>query len=262
MILALRSAAVIAWGTALTAIRNRLLLVSLLFGVVLVVISVTAASVSLLERSRIILDVGLAATSVVGTLVGMSLMVLSFASDLKNRVAYTLLVRPMPRWAYVLGKYGGVLLTMNLVASIMLLATALTVWSFGAELPQVYWSCVWLAYLEMTVICAISLLFSTMTKPVLAAAYSIGLVLAGNFSKDVLHLAQRANEDGDQFGETVLRLAHALLPDLQSLSLRIEAANNLPAAENFLLHGNLYAITYSGLLLFFATLIFSRRREF
>src|SRR5207249_690601 len=92
----LRAALVLAAGTFVEAMRNRLLMVSLLFAVVLVGASVSAASVSIGEHARLIIDVGLAAASAVGSLVAVSLTISSFAGELRRHTAYPVLARPLP----------------------------------------------------------------------------------------------------------------------------------------------------------------------
>ena len=59
--------------TLMGALRNRLLLVTVGFGVVLIFLSMAAASVSIGEKARLIIDVGLAATSMIGSIVGIAL---------------------------------------------------------------------------------------------------------------------------------------------------------------------------------------------
>ena len=140
----LRSVAVLATTTLLEAIRSRLLFVSLMFAVALVAISVAAASVSFGERERLIIDVGLAAASAVGGLMAITMGIVLFAGELRRRTAYPILVRPLPRWGFVLGKYLGAAAAMILVVTTMILATALIVLIFGGSLNAPFWASLWL----------------------------------------------------------------------------------------------------------------------
>jgi hypothetical protein len=255
-------ALVVAVATATEAIRNRLLLVGLFFAVVLVGLSVAAASVSIWERSRLIVDVGLAAASGLGSIMAVALSVSAFAGELRRRTAYTVLVRPISRWAFVLGKYLGVVVAMELVVTIMLLATALIVSLYGDLVPAAFWACLWLTYVEIAVVCAIATLFSTLATPVLAATYAAALVLAGNLSDDVWRIAERAADEGNQSAAWLLRAAYWLLPDMQALSLRAQAANRLPIPDDFLLPATLYGAAYAACALLIGMWIFSRRRFF
>jgi ABC-type transport system involved in multi-copper enzyme maturation permease subunit len=256
---ALRSVLVIARITLLEALRNRILLVALAFAVALVGISVAAAAVSMGERARLIVDVGLAAASAMGSLIAIALTIATFAHEIAQHTAYPVLARPLPRWAFVLGKYFGVLATMVAVVTLMLLATALAVWLYGDALPHAFWPSIWLAWLEMALVIAISLLFSCYTTPVLAATYSVALLIAGNLAADLLALAERLIEKGYAVGR-VVDAAYYVLPDLESLSLRTQAANNLAAPPAFIGWATLYALSYSAVALGLAMLLFTRRR--
>lgn len=256
---ALTGTAIVAVSTLLEAVRKRLLMVSVVFSVVLVGLSVAAASVSIGEKGRLIIDVGLAAASGLGSAIALALAISSFAGEIRSRTAYPVLARPVQRWVFVLGKYLGNVAAMVLVVTIMLLATATIVWLYGGHVGEAFWSSLWLTWMEMALVVSIALLFSTMASPTLAATYSVGIVLAGNLAGDILAIADRMQDKGKALG-SVLRYAYYVVPDLQELSLRTQAANDLPAPSRFLLYGTLYALAYAACAVVIAMWIFSRRR--
>ena len=242
------------------AVRNKLLLVTLVFAAILTALSISAGSVSLGHRGRLILDVGLAAASMVGSIIAIALTVISFGSEVKNKTAYTLLTRPISRWAYLLGKYLGIVATMQLVVGLMLGATALTVLLYGEELPVAFWGSAWLTLIEMWLVVAVALLFSTVGVPVLAAAYSAGLILAGNLSQDILNLSERIQEQGDSLSSAILYTIYRIIPDLSDLSLRPEASNSLDIPSGFIVYGSIYGLTYGIIALLGAMWVFTRKK--
>jgi ABC-type transport system involved in multi-copper enzyme maturation permease subunit len=252
-------AGVIGMATFLEAVRNRVLLVAVAFAVALIGLSVTAASLSFGERSRLIVDVGLAAASGVGGLVAIALMVTSFARELERHTAYPVLARPLPRWAFVLGKYLGVVATMVVVTGLMLLATVVTVWLFGDPVPSAVWTTFWLTWLEMAVTTALAMLFSTFATPVLASTYTIGLWLAGHLAGEILTLADKLARDGSP-SASLVRGVYFVLPDLGAMSVRTQAANGLAVPAGFVGYATAYALAYAGVALLGAMLIFARRR--
>jgi len=260
MISHVRATASIAYMTFLEAIRNRLIMIAFLFAVVLIGLSVAAGSVSLGHRGRLIIDVGLAATSAISTLIAIALTVVSVGGELRRKTAYTLLARPIPRWVYLFGKLIGITFTMQVLISLKLAATAGTVMFHGDELPQAFWSSIWLSYLEMGLVVAISIFFTTLSVPVLAAAYSAGLILAGNLAGDIWALAQKSIQQGQVEAGRMLEIIYYVLPDIEELSLRHQAANNLDVPEGFLLSATLYALSYGALALLGAVGVFSRKR--
>jgi ABC-type transport system involved in multi-copper enzyme maturation permease subunit len=256
---ALRSVQVIARMTLLEAIRNRLLLVVLAFGVVLVGMSVAAASVSVFERDRLIIDVGLAAASAFGSIIAIGLTITTFVNELQGRTAYITLSRPLPRYAFVLGKYFGVWLAMVGVVTLMILATALTVQLFGGQVGAALWGSLFLAWFEMALVCAIAMLFATLSSPVIAATYSAGFIVVGNLASEFLWVAERLEKKGNMAGGQVMRFFYEVVPDLEKLSLRPQAANHLEVPEGFLGLAALYALSYATTLLLLAIWNFGRR---
>lgn len=241
------------------AIRNRLLLVTLVFAAILTALSISAGSVSMGNRGRLIMDVGLAAASLIGTIIAISLTVISFGSEVKNKTAYTLLTRPISRPAFIAGKYLGLVATMEAVVMVMLGATALAISLYGEELPLAFWGSLWLTMVEMCVVVAIALFFSTVGVPVLAVCYTAGLLLAGNLADDILLLANSAAQKGESGAANLLSAIYHVIPDLAELSLRPEAANDLPIPEGFLVLGTSYGFCYAAIALIGAMWVFSRK---
>jgi hypothetical protein len=87
----------------------------------------------------------------------------------------------------------------------------------------------------------------------------VGMVLAGNLSGDIARFAARLEHKGKS-GGTTLRGLYYLLPDLEKLSLRTQAANDLPVDLTFLLYGTAYGMCYAAAALALACWIFTRRR--
>ena len=243
------------------AVRNKLLLVTLVFAAVLTALSISAGSVSLGHRGRLIMDVGLAAASMLGSIIAIALTVISFGSEVKNKTAYTLLTRPISRWAYLLGKYLGIVATMQVVVSLMLGATALTLAAYGEDIPVAFWGSAWLTLVEMSLVVAVALFFSTVGVPVLAATYTAGLILAGNLASDILNLAQKAEAAGDIASSSILHGIYYVIPDLADLSLRPEASNVLDIPDNFLWLATLYGLCYGAVALLASMWVFSRKKH-
>ena len=243
------------------AVRNRLLLVTLAFAAILTALSISAGSVSMGHQGRLIMDVGLAAASMMGSIIAIALTVIAFGSEGKNKTAYTLLTRPISRWAYILGKYLGLVATMELVVMLMLGATALAISLYGEEIPVAFWGSAWLTLIEMWVVVAVALFFSTVGVPVLAAIYTTGLLLAGNLAGDILHLAERAELKEEQGTANILHGIYQFIPDLADLSLRAEASNNLGIPEGFILAGTVYGLAYASVAILGAMWVFTRKKH-
>lgn len=258
---AVRAAFVIGWVTFLEAIRNRILVVVLMLSIALTILSIAVAAVSIGERARLIIDVGLAAASAIGSLVAVALTIASFGREIERRTAYPILARPLRRSTFVLGKYLGLLATMGTVVTLVLVATAASVWLYGDRPPAAFWPSFWLSWLEMALVIAVALLFSTYTTPVLASAYVVAILIAGNLVGDLSGFADRLSVNGEVLTSFVLRVFYWILPNLQALSLRTQAANSLPVPPAFIGWATLYALTYAAAALALAMILFERRKS-
>ena len=260
MIRPLRGGLVIGRITLLEAVRSRVLVVSLMFAVAMIAVAVAVAAVSIGERARLIIDVGLASSSALGSAIAIALAVISFSRELERHTAYPVLARPPARWEFVLGKFAGVLATMVVVVTLMVLCTALAVVAYGEPVPAAVWPSLLLACLEASVVTSVALLFSCYTGPVLAATFSTGAIIAGNFVGELAELAQRMRGRGDALTAAALDAARMVLPNVQLLSLRTQAANNLPVEPAFVGWAVVYAVAYTAAALLLGMVIFERRR--
>lgn len=253
-----RASLVLTASTLLEALRSRLLWVSLVFSVILIVASIAGASVAMFEQSRLIVDVGLAAASVVGTVVAMSATLVLFAQELQHHTAYVTLARPIARWTLLCGKFFGLWIALWIVVGIMGLSTAGVLVLFDAALPPGFWAAVFLTGIEMGIVIALALLLVVLCAPSLAAAYGAALLLASNMSPDIIAMAER--QTSPKLAGLLLGAFYAL-PDVSKLSLRPWVANALPVPEGLVAHAALYGLCYAAALLVASMLVFGRRKS-
>lgn len=250
---------IIAKATTLEAIRNRILWITLAFALGLVLFSVILASISLNERDRLILDISLFATSGMGSLIAIALAVTSFANDLQRHTAYMILVRPIPRWVFVVGKYLGIVATMALIIAMMFTSTALTLWLYGSSVPLGLVSAAWLTLIDIAVVTSVAIAFSTFAVPVLATTYTIGIIVAGHLAQDIQDLAHTYMLSSP-LASHVLDGFFYVMPDLQAFSLRHQLANALPISDKIVVYATCYGAFYILVVLIVGSGIFTRRK--
>ena len=253
----LRALYVLARITWLQAVRSKLLWISAVFGAVLVISSVAAASAAIGDRGRLIIDMGLSSISALGTVMAVTLALIFFAGDIKDRTAYPLLARPISRGTFLLGKFFGLWLALAVQVLAMGALTAGVAVTFGADVPPVFGAAVYLTILELGIALAIGFLFSTIATPALAASYATAVLIAGNLNHDLLALAARRPPG---IAKSALTCAFFLLPDLARLSLRAQAANQLPLPDQVLTYATAYSTLFCALTLALACVILRRRQ--
>jgi hypothetical protein len=113
-----------------------------------------------------------------------------------------------------------------------------------------------LIYIELMLLTAVALLFSSFSSPALSALLTFMVFVIGHFSADLNALAGSMGSASARWLFTGL---YYLLPNLANYSFITPAAHGHAPAAGFVLAAALYALVYITVILAAATLVFSRR---
>ncbi|HEY6332501.1 MAG TPA: ABC transporter permease subunit [Blastocatellia bacterium] len=241
------------------SVRDRVLYNLVLFVLLLVAASILVSQLSLAEESKFIIDLGLAAMLVFGALIAIFVGVGLVYKEIDKRTIYNLLSKPVYRHEFILGKYLGLCLTLLINCGVMTAGTmlALIFVNHGAThilidvLPAAY-----LIFLELVLIIAVALLFSSFTTPLLSALFSFAVYVIGHFSSD-LKLA--ATISGSAIVRGLLTFLYYLLPNLSNFGYISEASRGQAVGFAIMARATIYALIYIGILLSAAIVVFERR---
>ena len=239
------------------------------FAIILMGASYLIGQLTAGQDVKIIKDLGLAATSIFGLFIAVFIGIGLVSKEVERRSIYSLLAKPIERHQIVLGKYIGLVLT--LVVNLAVMAAALyavlasMLWldgpsvTRGLEAPLLdpnMLKAVALTAVELAVVTAIALFFSTFSTPILSAAFTFGIFLAGRFSSDLRDFDRVVNSPA------AATLAHALywaLPNLAPFDIRAEVVHGQPIPASYLALTGAYGIVYITVLLIASIFVFSRR---
>jgi len=113
-----------------------------------------------------------------------------------------------------------------------------------------------LIYLELALLVAIALMFSSFSTPMLAALFTFALYVIGHFSAD-LKLA--ASLSPSFIVRSALNTAYYLLPNLKNFNFISQASHGDAINAAHVVWAVVYAVVYVSVLLSAAVLIFQRR---
>ncbi len=241
------------------AVRDRVL-----YNLVLFVLLLTAASIFIGELSggqerKIIVDLGLSAMLLFGMFISIFVGVGLVYKEIERRTIYAVFSKPVGRGEFLVGKYFGLCFTLlvNVVVMGVGVSLALLYVSRGWDpLIPTIWPAVLLIYLELMLLTAVALLFSSFSSPALSALLTFLIFVAGHFSADLKLLAASLGSTGARWFFTAL---YYLLPNLANYSFITPAAHGRTPEAGFVFASALYAFVYITVTLAAATLIFSRR---
>jgi ABC-type transport system involved in multi-copper enzyme maturation permease subunit len=255
----------IAGNTFRENIRDKILYNLILFALLMIVSSFLLGQLTLGFEDKVIIDLGLSAMSVFGTLIAIFIGIQLVYKELERRTVYALLAKPVARWEFILGKYLGLLFTLLVNVAVMTAGLWLMLAWRGSAPWQAYLRllpAVLLIYLSLALTTAVALLFSTFSTPALSALFTLFLWIIGHFNADLIQFAKIAKSAA---AETVARVLYYLLPNisnfcaLDSRNVIQSAAYYEPVRAAAVGWAALYAVFYCAAVLALACTIFSRR---
>ena len=251
------------------SVRDRVFYNLVLFAVLLVGASILIGQLTAGQDVKIIKDVGLAATSLFGLFIAIFVGINLVSKEVERRSVYPLFAKPIRRSEFIVGKYLGLLLT--LLANMIVMAVALfavlfflsrgvpaniqTAWDAPALDPALL-KAIALIYVDLALVTAIAVLFSTYSSPMLSAVFTIGIYVAGQFNTDLRRFDQIVSSP---VAAAIGKACYYVLPDFSRFDVKLAVVHGIPVPAAYVLSAAAYAAIYIAALLFGATVIFSRR---
>ena len=248
----------LAGNTFREAVRNKLLYNLLLFAVLMIASSVIIADLHLGHAERIYLDFGLSAIALFGTLIAIFVGINLVYREISLKTVYTLLAKPVHRWEFLLGKYAGLVALLFLEIALMGGCFLVLLLLQDSEVTSSLVLAIGMIFLELVLITAVAIFFSSFTTPYLAGMFTVALWIIGHLLADL-----RAFGEHSEIG-SLQRLTEVLywtLPNLDRVDIKSLAAAGHPLETAQLAVSALYAVGYSTMLLLASVVLF-RRRDF
>lgn len=241
------------------SVRDRVLYNLILFVLILVGASVFISELSIDQESNFITNLGLSSMLIFGAVIAVFIGVGLVYKEIDKRTIYNLLSKPVHRHEFIIGKYLGLCLTLLVNSAVMVVGIELALLYVNEEFVNLQLSILpaaYLIYLELTLMVAVALMFSSFTTPMLSALFSFGIYVAGHFSAD-LKLA--ADLTDSNMVRAILNGLYYVLPNLSNFSYISESAHGRIVPLKMVISSTIYAVVYTGVLLSASTMIFQKR---
>jgi ABC-type transport system involved in multi-copper enzyme maturation permease subunit len=252
-------------------VRGRSFQAVLVLGVLLVGVAYLAGFFSPRAPKTVALDVGFSGLRFSLVLLSLFWIQDLVGKEIDRRTVIFALAYPVPRSAYILGRYLGILV-LSAIATVTLglllwLAVLLAGAGYDQEFQVVlglpYWATLFGIWLDVAVVAAFALWIATLaTVSILPLALGAAFAISGKSLGAVMdYLARGADGDKpmvDRYGP-IIEFIQWVLPDLSRLDWRVwPLYSHAPGATAMSL-SLLMALGYALLMLFLATHTFSRR---
>ena len=265
----MRTISRIALNSFRESVRDKVLYNLVAFAVLLIGVSLLIGQLTAGQEVKIIKDLGLASVSIFGTFIAVFIGIGLVSKEVERRSIYGLIAKPLSRTQLVLGKYAGLAFTLAVNVGVMTLAIYLVLAWWHSQTPEnvrAAWAApaldpalltaIGLIYLELLVVVAIAIVFSTYSSAILSAAFTLGLVVAGHFSQDLRNFDQVVDSPAAQ---ALARGLYYVLPNLSFFDVKARVAHGEAVAWGEVGLAAAYAAVYISSLLTLAVWIFSRR---
>ncbi|MCA1591284.1 MAG: ABC transporter permease [Acidobacteria bacterium] len=249
----------IARNTFREAVRDRVLYNLVLFVLLLTGGAIFLGEMSASQEAKIIVDMGLSAILLFGAFIAIFVGVGLVYKEIERRTIYAIFAKPVGRGEFLVGKYLGLCLTLLVNVFVMGAGVSLAlVYVRGGLDPLAWtiWPAVALILMELMILVAVALLFSSFSSPALSALCTFFIFVIGHFSADLKIFAASLGSDATRAFFVAL---YYLLPNLSNYAyINAAAHGQMPAPDVFLV-ALIYGVVYVAVLLAAATLIFNRR---
>lgn len=265
----MRSLAWIAVNGFRESVRDKVMYGLAAFAILLIGTSYILGQLTAGQDLKIMKDLGLSSISIFGLFMAVFIGIGLVSKEVERRSVYALLAKPIRRADLVLGKYLGLVLTLTVNVAVMTAAlyTVLAYVGWGENevarsareapaLDPAMLKAVALTLVQLMMVTATALFFSTFSTPLLSAALTFGVYVAGYFSTDLRNFDQVVDS---RVAQRLARGLYYVLPNLSSFDITAQVVHGLHVGWRYMAFTSAYGFTYIAILLVLSAAIFSRR---
>ncbi|MGZ8384909.1 MAG: ABC transporter permease [Nitrospira sp.] len=245
----------IAINTLRENLRDKLLYNLLFFALLMIGSSILLSRITLGDHHRLILDLGLASINLFGVLIAIFVGIGLVSKEVDRKTIYTIVSKPIPRYEFLLGKYCGLVITLFANTVVMVVGLLLVLQVMDVPITSLVFKSLVLIFLELMVITAVAVLFSTFTSATLSAIFTLAVYVIGHLSGDLKEFAKKL----DEVSEMVVNAIYYTLPNLERFNLKGHVIHHLDFGLADMALTLAYGLTYAAFLHLLASVIFQRR---
>lgn len=245
----------ISLNTFRETLREKLLYNLLIFALLMIGSSILLSRLTLGDANRLILDLGLASINLFGVIIAIFVGIGLVSKEIDKKTIYTIVSKPVPRYEFLLGKYLGLCITLFVNTVIMVAGLLVVLRVMDVPIELVLFKSLLLIFMELLVITAVALLFSTFTSSTLSAIFSLAIYVIGHLSADLKTFGAKL----DAVSRGIVNAIYYLMPNLERFNLKGHVIHRLDVGMADMALIICYGLAYTTLLLLAAAIIFQRR---
>lgn len=238
------------------SLRQRIMLLLVVFGILMIVISIFIGPFALGETYRIMRDVGLGVTALFSILIIIVIGSGLLYRDIDKRTIYTVVTKPVKRSEIIIGKFFGLIALVTILVAAMAIIQQLAIFLIFGMFDPLLLIAIPFTILEAMVLLSIMLLFSSFSTPTLSVIGGIILYIIGHASPDIAAFANIARVPIIRYAAFT---AYYILPNLENFNYRLHLVHGLDLFTDQLLFSLLYGIIYTIVILYISIIVFDKK---
>lgn len=246
----------LSYYTMKEVLKSKILINVFLIGLAMMLVTFVASEFTYGVPGKVALDFGLGMLWFSSCGISLFMGVTLISKEIDSRTVYMIISRPVPRYAFVLGKILG--LVAVLVINIILLSvmTLSTTALLGGRIDElVYWS-LFFTLIESILLLLVVIFFSLVSNSIITVLISVILLLAGHAIQETQSIKFVTDRP---FLKDVLEFYHMVLPGFYKLNLKDFILYKQTLPLDYLLINMSYGLSYSVFILLMIILIFNRK---
>lgn len=253
----------ILFNTFRETVRDKLLYGIVFFAISFIFVTLLLGEMSLHEERRVIVDIGLADISIVGLIIAIFLGVGMLHKEIDKKTLYSILSKPVHRYQFIIGKYLGINFTIFIQVLIMTVVFTTVLLLKGESPDAPIFISIYLVEIELLVVSAIAILFSSFSTPFVSGVLTFGVFVVGR-NMDLLEAFIRKGEIG--FARRILSFSSYVFPNLylfypsgKAVGEGWVSVHQSFVETTYLIKVTSYGLLYCALCVLLAIAIFQRR---
>ena len=265
----MKATAAIAVNVFRESVRDKVLYNLVLFAILLIGASYLLGQLTAGQDVKIIKDLGLASASAIGLFIAIFFGIGLVTKEVERRSIYSVLSKPVTRTQFVIGKYLGLVLTLLINLSVMVVAFyavllyldlttldgAKAAWEAPALDPRMLKAFA-LIGVELMLITATAIFFSTFSSPFLSVAMTFAVYIIGHFGEDLKNINSIVKSVVLPY---ITKAVYYVMPNLSALDVKSAVVHGLPVSGTSMMLATASCMLYIATLLVGSIVIFSRR---
>jgi ABC-type transport system involved in multi-copper enzyme maturation permease subunit len=238
------------------AVRSKLFLLLTIFSFAIIIASKVISMLVVSSGIRVIMDMGLATIELFSILTAVLIAVNLFYKEKERRTLFNILSKPVSREEFIIGKFLGISAVLFVSISVLGTVFLLYLWIVSGKFSFYLIYQMFFSFLVGNILIAFSLLFSTLSTPILSSIFSFGIYVIGSFTPTLITYYQ-AKFHGISL--IILKIIYYLLPNLTILNWKNKIIHSQAIPFDNFITGAIYGIDYILIVVVLTIIIFKNK---